>query len=149
MKKSLAYLALAALASGCSTAGTTHPGHSMKDDLSACLGQVKSEKDLLLVEAPVANNPLSNAIVNGLAGQSPTAEKLSAALSNRGGHPVLVFGKNETNNAALLRAALDSLPDRPGHREVCLAAAPERGEALGPLAESRGFELLTTRSGNR
>ncbi len=147
MKKPLAYLALAALASGCSTAGTTHPSHSMKDDLSACLGQIKSDEDLLLIEAPVANNPLSNAIVNGLAGQSPAAEKLTAALSNRDGRPVLVFGKNETNNAALLRAALQPLPEDPGAREVCLAAGSAKADELRALAASRGFELVSTRSG--
>lgn len=146
MKKPLAYLALAALASGCSTAGTTQPGHSMTDDLSACLDQVNSKKDLLLVEAPVANNPLSNAIVNSLAGQSPAAEKLTAALSNRQGRPVLVFGRNEANNAALLRAALKSLPEKTPEREVCLAASRDNGEELRPLATSRGFELVFTRT---
>ena len=147
MKKPLAYLALAALVSGCSTAGTTHPGHSMKDDLSACLGQVKSEKDLLLIEAPVANNPLSNAIVNGLAGESRAAKTLARALSDHEGRPVLVFGKNEANNTALLRAALRSLPEGPDAREVCLAAGAEKADELRALAASRGFELVSTRSG--
>ncbi|MCL7750733.1 hypothetical protein LV475_03875 [Guyparkeria hydrothermalis] len=147
MKKPLAFLALAALVSGCSTAGTTHPGHSMKDDLSACLDQVDSKKDLLLVEAPVANNPLSNAIVSGLAGQSPAAEQLTAALSNRDGRPVLVFGRNEANNAALLRAALTPLPEATDGREVCLAASGAKADDLHTLAASRGFELIPTRSG--
>ncbi|MGM0516890.1 MAG: hypothetical protein ACQER6_04755 [Pseudomonadota bacterium] len=147
MKKPFAYLALAALVGGCSTAGSTHPGHSMKDDLSACLAQLDSKKDLLLVEAPVANNPLSNAIVNGLAGQSPAAEQLTAALSNRQGRPVLVFGRNEANNTALLRAALKSLPDNQHAREVCLAASADRAEDLRTLATSHGIELIFTRTG--
>ncbi|KTG17130.1 MULTISPECIES: hypothetical protein [unclassified Guyparkeria] len=147
MKKPLACLALAALASGCTTAGTTHPSHSMKDDLSACLAQVDSKKDLLLVEAPVANNPLSNAIVNGLAGKSPAAEQLIAALSNRQGRPVLVFGRNEANNTALLRAALKPLPEATAGREVCLAASDAKADELRTLAASRGFELVPTRSG--
>ncbi|HER34248.1 MAG TPA: hypothetical protein ENO19_02120 [Halothiobacillaceae bacterium] len=146
MKKPFAYLALAALASGCSTAGTSHPGHSMKDDLSACLGEVQSEKDLLLVEAPVANNPLSNAIVNGLAGQSRAADTLATALSNRDGRPVLVFGKNAANNTALLRAALKSLPDNQHARETCLAASADRAEELRALAGSHGIELIFTRT---
>ncbi|QGT79274.1 hypothetical protein GM160_10450 [Guyparkeria halophila] len=148
MKKPLAYFALVALASGCSTAGTTQPGHSMTDDLSACLDQVNSKKDLLLVEAPVANNPLSNAIVNSLAGQSPAAEKLTAALSNRQGRPVLVFGRNEANNAALLRAALRPLPETTAGREVCLAASGAKADELRTLAASRGFELFPTRPGS-
>ena len=147
MKKPFAYLALAALVAGCSTAGTTQPGHSMKDDLSACLAQLDSKKDLLLVEAPVANNPLSNAIVNGLAGQSPAAEKLTAALSNRQGRPVLVFGRNEANNTALLRAALKPLPEATDGREVCLAASGAKANKLRTLAASRGVELVSTRSG--
>ena len=147
MKKPFAYLALAALVGGCSTAGTTQPGHSMKDDLSACLAQLDSKKDLLLVEAPVANNPLSNAIVNGLAGQSPAAEELTAALSNRQGRPVLVFGRNEANNTALLRAALQPLPEATDGREVCLAASGAKADEVRSLAASRGFELVPTRSG--
>lgn len=147
MKIALAYLALAAIVSGCSTSGTSQPDRSLKDDLSACLDQVKSDKDLLLVEAPVADNPLSNAIVNGLAGQSRATETLTTALNNREGRPVLVFGENEGNNAALLRAALDSLAKSRQAREVCLAATPETGDALRSLAESRGFELHVTRTG--
>ncbi|WP_410474286.1 hypothetical protein [Guyparkeria sp. TX1] len=146
MKKVLACLALATTVSGCSTTGTSHPAHSMKDDLSACLEQVKSEKDLLLVEAPVANNPLSNALVNGLAGQSRASATLVTALSNRDGRPVLVFGRNEANNTALLRAALKSLPETPYAREVCLAAGANKTEELRSLAASRGFELFFTRA---
>lgn len=147
MKKPLFYLALAAILSGCSTSGTATPDASLKDDLSACLSQITSEKDLLLVEAPVANNPLSNAIVNGLAGQSRAADTAVAALNNRDGRPVLVFGENEANNTALLRAALNALSENPRAGEVCLAAAPERGESVRSLAESRGFELSLTRQG--
>ncbi|MFI9653007.1 hypothetical protein [Guyparkeria halopsychrophila] len=147
MKKSLSCLVLAAAVSGCSSPGTTHPDRSLKDDLSACLSQIKSEKDLLLVEAPVANNPLSNAIVNGLAGQSRAADTAVAALNNRDGRPVLVFGENEANNTALLRAALNGVAERLTAGEVCLAATPERGESVRSLAESRGFELSLTRQG--
>ena len=148
MKKTIAHLALAAIVTGCSTAGTTQPDRSLKEDLSACLGEVKSSKDLLLVEAPVADNPLSNAIVNGLAGQSRATETLTIALNNREGRPVLVFGKNEANNAALLRAALNSIAGSRKGREVCLAATPDTGDALRSLAESRGYELHVTRTGN-
>ncbi len=146
MKKSLSCLVLAAAVSGCSTAGTTHPDQSLKDDLSACLSQIKSEKDLLLVEAPVANNPLSNALVNGLAGQSRAADTLVTALNNRDGRPVLVFGGNEANNAALLRAALKSLPETSRAREACLAASENKRAELRNLAASRGFELFFTRT---
>ncbi len=147
MKKVLAYLALAAIVNGCSTAGTTQPDRSLKDDLSACLDKVKSDKDLLLVEAPVADNPLSNAIVNGLAGQSRAAETLTTALNNREGRPVLVFGENEASNAALLRAALDSLAKTGKAEDVCLVATPETGDALRSLAESRGSEVNVTGTG--
>ncbi|MCL7744745.1 hypothetical protein LV476_07275 [Guyparkeria hydrothermalis] len=146
MKKPLVYLALAATMSGCSTAGSSHPDHSVQDDLAACLAQLTSEKDLLLVEAPVANNSLSNAIVNGLAGHSRAADTVTSALSNRHGRPVLVFGKKQANNTALLRAALKSLPNNPVASEVCLAASASGGEELRHLAASGGFELFFTRT---
>lgn len=147
MKKTIAHLALAAIVTGCSATGTTQPDRSLKHDLSACLSQVKSNKDLLLVEAPVAGNPLSNAIVNGLARQSRAAETLTTALNNRQRRPVLVFGENEANNAALLRAALNSLSESRNAGEICLAARPETGDPLRSLAESRGYELHVTRTG--
>ncbi len=149
MKKSLTYLVLAAAVSGCSSYGGQIPDHPIRKDAQACFQQAENNEKLQLIEIPVASNALSNAIFAGLASQSNTAAKLKSALEGGDpGHPVLVYGANEGNNVAMLKAALTALPKRAGGGEICLAAPPELGSDLSRLSMSRGFNLLFTREAN-
>ncbi len=146
MKKTLLSLMVATALSGCSSYSGTIPDRPVQQDIDACLEQLTNDSDeVLFIEIPVASNALANAVFSGIASVSKTAEAVSQTLREARGRAVMIYGANEGNNAAMLRAALKTLPKTHGTGEICLTAAPDRGEALRPLAKSRGYELILTR----
>lgn len=148
LKKTLFSLALATALSGCSSYSDTIPDRPVQNDIDGCLEQLTNDSDeVLFIEIPVAPNFLANAVFTGIASVSKTAEAVSQTLRGARGRAVMIYGANEGNNTAMLRAALKTLPEARDRGEICLTATPERGKTLQPLASSRGYELILTREG--